>query len=203
MPFGLKSAAQTFQRLMDTVLRDIPFSFVYLDDILVASRNAAEHKEHLRTIFHLLAANGLVVNKAKCVFGVRELDFLGHHVSQHGILPLASRIKALVDFPTPVDKSSLKRFLGMINYYHRFLPNIATIINPLHKLSNFGSGNKIIWSAECEQAFQSAKALLGKVTLLHHPRTSLTVDASETGIGAKLEQFNGSFWFPIALFSKK
>ena len=207
MPFGLKSAAQTFQRLMDTVLRDIPFAFVYLDDILVASRDAAEHGEHLRTIFRLLSANGLVVNRAKCVFGVSELDFLGHHVSQHGISPLTSRIKALVDFPTPADKTSLKRFLGMINYYHRFLPNIASILDPLHKLSNVGEGNKIQWSTVCEHAFQTAKSLLGKVTLLHHPRadarTSLTVDASESGIGGKLEQFNGKLWVPIAFFSKK
>ena len=80
MPFGLKNAAQAFQRLMDGILRDIPFTFVYIDDILVASHSHEEHLEHLRQLFELLSANGLVINKTKCVFGVPELDFLGHRV---------------------------------------------------------------------------------------------------------------------------
>jgi len=81
MGFGLKNAAQTFQRLMDGILRDIPFVFVYLDDILVASSSPEEHVEHLRQVFRLLSSNGLVINKTKCILGVSELDFLGHRVT--------------------------------------------------------------------------------------------------------------------------
>ena len=95
MPFGLKNAAQTFQRLMDGILRDGGFTFFYLDDILVASVSKSQHMGHLRRIFELLSSNGLVINKAKCVFGVSELDYLGHEVTKNGISPLPSKIQAI------------------------------------------------------------------------------------------------------------
>ena len=101
MPFGFKNAAQTFQRLMDGILRDIGFAFVYLDDILVASVSKSQHMEHLRRIFELLFSNGLVIIKSKCVFGVSELDYLGHKVTKNGISPLPSRIQAIDELPTP------------------------------------------------------------------------------------------------------
>ncbi len=112
MPFGLKNAAQAFQRLMDGILRGIPFVFVYLDDILVASRNLTDHANHLRQVFRLLSANGLVVNRAKCAFGVSELTYLGHRVNSNGISPLPSRVDAVREFPTPASKADLQRFLG-------------------------------------------------------------------------------------------
>ena len=89
MPFGLKNAAQAFQRLTDGILRGIPFVFVYLDDILVASTNPMDHANHLRQVFQLLSANGLVVNRAKSVFGVPELTYmyLGHCVNTTGVKP--------------------------------------------------------------------------------------------------------------------
>ena len=102
MPFGLKNAAQAFQQLMDGILQDIPFTFVYIDDILVASHSHEEHLEHLRQLFELLSANGLVINKAKCVFSVSELDFLGHRVTAQGIRPLPDRVAALQDCPPPL-----------------------------------------------------------------------------------------------------
>ena len=95
MPFGLKNAAKSFQRLMDGILRDMPFAFVYLDDILVASHSPEEHHQHLKQLFTLLSSNGLVINKAKRVFGADEIDFLGHRVSAAGITPLPDRIAAL------------------------------------------------------------------------------------------------------------
>ncbi|KAK3760795.1 hypothetical protein RRG08_062809 [Elysia crispata] len=109
---------------MDGILRDVPFAFVYLDDILVASHSPREHSQHLRQIFTLLPSNGLVINRPKCIFGVDELDFLGHHVSSRGIAPLAERVSALRNSGAPKDRTSLQRFLGMINYYHRFLPGM-------------------------------------------------------------------------------
>ena len=85
MPFGLKNAAQTFQRLMDSVLQDLDFLFVYLDDILVASKAQEEHKQHLLALFDRLQAHGLVIKLEKCQFGVPEIDFLGHRVNKGGI----------------------------------------------------------------------------------------------------------------------
>ena len=107
MPFGLKNAAQSFQRLMDGILRDVPFAFVYLDDILVARHSPQEHHQHLQQLFTLLSSNGLVINKAKCVFGADEIDFLGHHVSAAGIIPLPDRIAALQNSSAPRDRTSL------------------------------------------------------------------------------------------------
>ncbi|GFS12213.1 Pol polyprotein [Elysia marginata] len=206
MPFGLKNAAQSFQRLMDGVLRDVPFAFVYLDDILVASHSPQEHSQHLQRLLTLLSDNGLVINKAKCIFGADELDFLGHHVSADGITPLAERVVALRDSRTPQNRSSLQRFLGMVNYYHRFLPGIAPILAPLHAQAS-GKGQNIEWTKECQEAFDSAKDVLSKAVLLHHPQpdalTSLTVDASNTAVGVQLEQRQGRFWVPLAFFSRK
>ena len=101
---------------MDSILRDIPFAFVYLDDILIASRDAAEHADHLRQVFRLLRANGLVVRKEKCAFGVTELDYLGHRVTTTGIKPLKEWVSAIRDYPVPKDRGALQRFLGMINF---------------------------------------------------------------------------------------
>ncbi|KAK3756460.1 hypothetical protein RRG08_063126 [Elysia crispata] len=206
MPFGLKNAAQSFQRLMDGILRDVPFAFVYLDDILVARHSPQEQHQHLQQIFTLLSSNALVINKAMCVFGADEIDFLGHHVSAAGITPLPDRIAALQNSSAPTDRTSLQSFLGMVNYYHRFLPGIADTLAPLYALAS-GKGQTIEWSKDCQEAFDKAKTVLSKAVLLHHPQpdlpTSLTVDASNTAIGAQLEQRKGRSWVPLAFFSRK
>ena len=206
MPFGLKNAAQAFQRLMDNILQDIPFAFVYLDDILVASQDSTQHADHLRQVLKLLEVNGLVIRKDKCVFGVTELDYLGHRVTTTGILPLPERVSAIRNYPVPQSKTALQRFLGMINYYHRFLAKVAGQLAPLHAASS-GKGQTIEWSTDCQSAFVAAKTSLAEATLLHHPRsdaaTSITVDASDTAIGGQLEQRFGRTWKPIAFFSRK
>ena len=197
MPFGLKNAGQAFQRLMVGILRDIPFAFVYLDDILVASRSHDDHQEHLKRLFSLLSSNGLVLNKAKCLFGAEKLDFLGHQVSARGISSLPDRVTALREHPAPKDRASLQRFFSLINYYHRFIPHVAGLLAPLHAQAS-GKGQSITWSNDCQVAFESVKEALSHVTLLHHPRpdaqTSLTVDASSTALGAQLEQRKGKDW---------
>ena len=181
MPFGLKNAAQRFQRLMDHILAGLPWCFVYLDDVLIASKSMKEHEEHLRQLFSVLEKNGLVVNKEKCELGVSSLDFLGHRVTTEGIKPMPDRVAAIDEFPTPTDKPALQRFLGMINYYHRFMPGIAAKLIPLHKAVGNKKGKTIEWSDECDLAFKAAKVALSKATLLSHPakdaETKITVDA--------------------------
>ncbi|RJG15673.1 RNA-directed DNA polymerase [Alcanivorax profundi] len=113
MPFGLKGAAQTFQRLMDSVLRDMPFLFVYLDDILVASASADDHLIHLRQLFGRLSEHGLIINPAKCEFGRSSITFLGHHVTPQGAVPLPAKVDAVASFPRPRTVKSLQEFLGM------------------------------------------------------------------------------------------
>ena len=206
MPFGLKNAAQTFQRLMDGIFQQLPFVFVYLDDILVTSKSKTQHLTHLEQVFQLLANNGLVINKTKCLFGVMELEYLGHLVTTSGILPLNSRIDTIRNFPTPENRPTLQRFLGMINYYHRFLPDIAPKLAPLHAASA-GRGKAITWTPECQTAFEKVKSALAQATLLHHPKpdaaTSITVDASDVAIGAQLEQLQQGKWVPLAFYSRK
>ena len=148
----------------------------------------------------------MIVNRSKCVLRVEQLTFLGHFIPSEGILPLPERISAIRDIPSPTNRSELQRFLGLIKFYHRFLPKIAQVLAPLHAQAG-GKGQKIEWSTECQSAFQAAKQLLSEATLLHHPDpklpTSTTVDASDTGIAGQLEQLHGRIWKPIAFFSRK
>ena len=99
MPFGLKNAAQTFQRLMDSALREMPFVFVYLDDILVASSSKKEHQGHLRDLCMRLDQHGLIINPAKCLFGLSSIHFLGHLINKEGAAPLPSKVEAISAFP--------------------------------------------------------------------------------------------------------
>ena len=132
MPFGLKCAAQTFQRLMDTICQNLDFVFVYLDDILVASENKTQHLQHLRTLFTKLKDNSLVINADKCEFGQSQLDFLGYTVSCKGAKAPVKRVEAILNFPKTENAKSLAEFIGMITYYHRFLPGAAGILGPLY-----------------------------------------------------------------------
>ena len=165
--------------------------------------------DHLRQLFTIFSDNGLVVNKAKCELGVSQLDFLAHRVSAKGITPMPDSVEKIVAFPKPTDKQGLQRFLGMVNYYHRFLPNIAQKLIPLHKAvgDRTKKSKTLDWSEECDVAFESAKSALSRATLLSHPgrdaETTLTVDASDVAMGGVLEQkINGKFR-PISFFSKK
>ena len=199
MPFGLKNAAQAFQRLMDGILRGIPFVFVYLDDILIASRTEQEHAAHLRQVFRLLAENGMVINRKKSVFGVSNLIYLGHRVTTLGILPLESRVEAVSDFPMPTNKAGLQRFLGMINYYHRFIPRLADKLHPLHDATKV-KGQTIEWISECQSASLPPSPLWRRPHPHSNAQTCITVDAS---VGGQLEQLLDGTWCPVAFFSRK
>ena len=150
MPFGLRNAAQTFQRFIDDVCRGLDFVFVYLDDILVASQSFEEHLQHLRTLFQRLSDRGLVINPAKCSFGKAEMNFLSHTISAEGIRPHLARVDAIRTFPVPQDKESLHQFVGLINYYHRFVPRCAEILQPLHQAL---AADTFSWTSNCQKAF--------------------------------------------------
>lgn len=127
MPFGLRNAAQTFQRFIDTVLRGLNFCYAFIDDILVASKDEAEHEQHLHTLFQRLNEYGLVINPSKCLFGAREVKFMGYAIGQRGTRPLDDRIHAIRKFPKPKTAKELRRFLGMVNFYRRFIPDAAKL----------------------------------------------------------------------------
>jgi hypothetical protein len=116
MPFGLCNAVQTLQRMQDLIFRDLPFTFVYLDDQRVASRGMEQHVEDLRAIFQHLADNGLAINLEKCKFAVKELDLLGHCLSATGITRLSDSLKVMYDFPRPHMVKDLQQILGMVSF---------------------------------------------------------------------------------------
>jgi hypothetical protein len=130
MPFGLKNAGQSFQRLMDSITADLPHAFAYLDDVIVAS-SPQEHEAALKSVLQRLQSFGLVLNGKKCQFGLSEVEFLGHLVTAEGIRPLTSHVEAVASFPRPQDKQGLQRFLGTVNFYRRFLPAAAAVLKPL------------------------------------------------------------------------
>ncbi|KAF6202652.1 hypothetical protein GE061_003051 [Apolygus lucorum] len=133
MGFGLRNAAQSFQRFMDHLLRGMNFVFIYIDDILIASRDEQEHEVHLQTVLDKLASHGLQLNIDKCVLGQPSVTFLGHTISKDGIQPLTSKVQQIKDYPKPTNVSQLRRYLGMINFYRRGIKNIAKVQRPLNQ----------------------------------------------------------------------
>lgn len=134
MPFGLHNAAQTFQRFVNHMFRGLNFVYAYINDVLIASTSREEHKQHLTAVFERLREYGVLVNPNKCELDVSQIHFLGHHVDQHGVRPLESKVEAVRNFPCPNSQCKLREFLGLINFYHRFISNCAQIVQPLHSL---------------------------------------------------------------------
>ena len=162
---------------MDGVLRGLPFVFVYLDDILVASPTVAAHVQHVRQVFQRLEAAGLAINRDKCVLGAGTVTFLGHSVTSKGIRPLPAKVQAIRSMPRPRTKVELQRFLGCINFYHRFVPSIAATLAPLHALTSSATSQKavLIWQDVHLAAFAAAKHKLANATMLAVSYTHLTL----------------------------
>jgi Reverse transcriptase (RNA-dependent DNA polymerase) len=160
MPFGLKNAGMTFQRLMDSILNGLPFVFVYLDDILIASPCLDSHRRHVAEVLEILSKNGLVINVGKCIFGQESVEFLGHRVSAAGVLPLADRVAAIRQFSPPNTVKELQSFLGLIIFYRRFIRSAANMLLPLTAVLKGGpAGSKRLqWTAAMRQAFTAVKA---------------------------------------------
>ena len=124
MPFILRNAGCTFQCMMDQILGDIPHCFVYIDDLLLASPDAESHLRHVRQVFDCLCLHGLSINPAKCEFAKPEVEYRGMRVSSKGCFPLQKHTEVISTFPGPVDKKGLQRFLGILNFYRRFIKGL-------------------------------------------------------------------------------
>lgn len=210
MPFGLRNAAQTFQRYMHEVLRGLDFAFCYIDDICIASKTLEEHETHIRQVFERLREYSLTINPSKCVFAKEEIEFLGHAVSSQSIRPLQNKIEVIKNFPLPKRACDLKRFLAMINFYRRFIPHAIQHQQPLISLINGNKKNDktiISWSEETIQHFENCKTDLCNATTLSHPAPEAEIilcsDASDTGMGAVVHQVIKGQNQPLAFYSKK
>ena len=193
---------------MDSVCAGLDYVFAYLNDILIASKSNAEHKKHLQSLFDLFAEHGLVFKTERYIFGVEEIDFLGHRVSNASIQPLPSKVKAITEFPAPTSIALLERFIGMINFYHIFVPHAAELMKPLYRALKGSPRPKTLdWTQELNKAFEEAKNALSQATLLHNPvpgaPIALTTDASDIAIGAVLEQQILGQWQPLAFYSRQ
>ena len=195
---------------MDNVLRDIDFVTTYIDDVLVAFKDHAEHLQHLRQLFQRLQSYEIKIHPAKCVLGVDSVDFLSHKVTADGLRPLPQKVSAIQDFPRPTTARKLREFLGIVNYYHRFIPGAADILRPLNGMLTGlqkGSQKTLVWTSEGVESFTAIKSKIATITLLAHQSpyasTVLTTDASATAVGAVLQQRISGSLMPLAFFSRR
>ena len=215
LPMGLRNSAQSLQRLMDHVFYGLANCYVYMDDLLLFSKDQKSHDNLIKEALQRLDANGLSIHLDKCSFGQSQMEFLGYQVTRSGITPLDKKVSAICDFPAPRTPKDLLGFLGALNFYRRSLPKLdgkstAEILDPLYKLaSRKNPGKKFveIWQEmDMDQHYNNAKRLLMEAAALSYPDPgapiALTTDASLYGIGATLEQFVDGSWQPLGYFSK-
>lgn len=206
MPFGLKNAPATFQRLMDNVLSGLQGNvcFVYLDDIVIYAQSLEEHKQKLNHIFTRLREAGLSLQPDKCNFFKRELTYLGHIISDEGVKPNPEKLKAVEEYPVPKNVKQIKQFLGLVGYYRRFIKNFSELAQPFISLLRKNIPFK--WESRQQINFERLKQSLLNQPILQYPDFDkeflLTTDASDEGIGAILSQGQVGNDLPVAYASR-
>uniref|UniRef100_A0A0A9X844 Retrovirus-related Pol polyprotein from transposon 17.6 n=2 Tax=Lygus hesperus TaxID=30085 RepID=A0A0A9X844_LYGHE len=207
VPFGLRNAPSTFQRVMDNILRGIANEYccVYLDDIIVFSTSLQEHINRLEAVFKRLRAANLKIQLDKTDFLRREVGYLGHIVTPDGVKPNPDKIKAVQNYPIPKTTKEIKGFLGLLGYYRKFINNFAQLTKPLTKcLKKDAVINHN--DPEYQNCFETCKTLLCNDPILQYPDFSkpfhLTTDASNVALGAVLSQTTNGADLPIAYASR-
>lgn len=206
MPFGLRNAPATFQRLMNRVVSGLEGCSVYLDDLVIYSDTWHSHLQRIRALFERLEEARLTINLAKCEFARATVTYLGRVVGQGRVAPVQVKVMAIEKFPRPTTKKELQRFLGLVGYYRIFCRNFSTVVFPLTELLK--TRVKFVWSVECQQAFDNVKTVLCSSPVLAAPRFDRTfllqVDASQVGAGAVLMQGDDQgVMRPVSFFSRK
>uniref|UniRef100_A0A1A8FIG4 Gypsy retrotransposon integrase-like protein 1 n=1 Tax=Nothobranchius korthausae TaxID=1143690 RepID=A0A1A8FIG4_9TELE len=209
MPFGLTNAPAVFQALINSVLGDYinRFVSVYLDDILIFSKNIAEHKEHVRAVLQRLLQNRLFVKAEKCEFHVPSVKFLGFILESGRLRADPEKTQAILDWPTPTSRKQLQRFLGFANFYRRFIRNYSQVAAPLTSLTSVS--RPFVWTPQAQDAFAQLKRRFTQAPVLTRPdhtrQFTVEVDASDAGVGAVLSQVNphDNALHPCAFFSRR
>lgn len=207
MPFGLCNSGATLCRLVDRVLGcDLePHVFVYMDDVIIATKTIEQHFDLLRTVAQRLTDAGLTISAEKSRFCMKRLKYLGHIIGEGSIAPDPSGINAIVEYPQPTCAKDIRRLLGMAGWYRRFIPNFATMSAPLSDLLK--KGKAFVWTDAASKAFDEIKAVLVSAPVLASPNYDapfiIQTDASDAGIGGVLVQGTGESERAIAYFSQK
>ncbi|CEL08608.1 hypothetical protein ASPCAL11756 [Aspergillus calidoustus] len=210
MPFGLTNAPPTFQRFIDEVLKDeeededdeedteseepqepmSKFALAYLDDILIFSKGRKQHVKHVKRVLRRIRKAKLRCKLKKCEFHVQETEFLGHWVTKDGLKPEASKVRAIREWPAPKNQKELQQFIGLLNYYRRYIDQYAFHMAPLFKLLR--KEQKFEWEEMQQETFEAMKEAITTAPIMpqHNPelQTTLETDASDYAIGARMTQ---------------
>lgn len=186
LPYGVASASHIFQAAMDQMLKGIEGAQAYQDDVLISASSYEQCVSRVYQVFEIFAKHNVKVNLSKCQWFVKECIYLGHTINSTGIHPVKDKCKAISEAPVPQDASSLKAWLGLLNYYHHLIPNASTLLAPLNALT--GGNVKFRWSSECQKSFDRAKELIinspGVTFFDPNKPIIITTDASGYGVAS-------------------
>jgi len=205
LPQGIASSPAIFQELMDRMLKDVPMSGSFIDDCICSGRTDSQHLQHLREIFERVREWNYRLSRKKCVFMQKQVTFLGHCISKQGIQTDPDKVEAIKSMREPTTVSEVKSFLGLVNFYGKFIPKMSHLCEPLNNLTR--DNVKWCWTGNCRHAFDEIKKCVSRSPLLANFDQSVPVgiacDASSVGLGAVLfHKYPDGSERPIAFASK-
>ena len=199
LPFGLNGAPATFQKMMSQILSGLNWRIclIYLDDVLIFSKNREEHENRLKQVFNAIRKSGIKLSAEKCCFFKKELKYLGHVISKDGIKTDPNKIKAIASMPLPTYEHQLVSFLGFCGYYRKFILHFSDIVAPLEKICRKNTKHKpIVWNEDAKKSFESLKSALISSPVLSYPNKDglfvLDTDASNSATGAVFSQIQNN-----------
>jgi hypothetical protein len=208
MPFGMTNAPATFQYFMNDIFHDMVdvFVIIYLDDILIFSNNLDEHRVHVKTVLERLRQHNLHAKPEKCDFHTTSVEYLGVIITPDGVKMDPSKVKTIIDWPTPKSVKQLQSFLGFANFYRRFIDNYSGITKPLTQLLH--KDQKWAWNTKCDSVFALLKTAFSSAPILRHFDPSLPIilecDASDYAIAGIISQYDpsSSKLHPVAFYAQ-
>ena len=207
LPFGLSNSPANFQRLMDTVLKDLIGleCFCFVDDLVIFSSTAAEHARRLESVLQRFEEANLQLHPGKCVFAQPQVQYLGFVLSENGVSASPEKVKAVRQYPTPKNVRDVRAFLGLASFYRRLVPQFAELAKPLTMLTR--KNREFSWGPSQQEAFDRLKEKLCTPPVLAYPNFKLpfilTTDASKIAVAAVLSQVQDGVERPLAFASRQ
>ena len=154
-PFGVASSPALWQRTIDSILTNLPGVCCFVDDILIATKTESEHLNRLKAVCKRLHENDVCIKPEKCVFLTKEISFLGFKITDKGLFKTYEKIRAIKESQAPTNVSEVRSFIGLVTFYSKFVPNLATMAAPIYQLTH--KNVPFDWNEECHKAFKSLK----------------------------------------------